>query len=68
MRWKVMHKLAGSSVPPNNYSLGYPTKAAASTAARRLNATHQFPQGEYTVEKMTAEDEAKLTSGGRPES
>lgn len=36
------------------WSLGYPTKAAASAAARRLNS--ESPS-RFFVEKMTAEDE-----------
>jgi hypothetical protein len=37
------------------WSLGYPTRKAATAAARRLNS--ESPS-RFTVEKMTAEDEA----------
>lgn len=53
MRWKIMHTSAttGQTLV---WSLGYPTRKAASAAARRLNS--QSPSRFY-VEKMTAEDE-----------
>ena len=52
MSWKVMH----TSATTNNtvvWSLGYPTRKAATAAARRLNSKSP---SYFFVERMTPED------------
>lgn len=58
MRWKIMHTSATTKAT-SIWSLGYPTRKAASAAARRLNS--ESPS-RFFVEKMTAEDEALASS------
>ena len=57
VRWKIMASSAahpGST--PTIWSLGYSTKRAAVAAVIRLRQVS--PNNRFTVEKMTAEDEA----------
>lgn len=55
MRWKITTK-SPTHGEQYNWSLGYPTRKSAASAAKRLNATSSpYP---FRVEKMTPEDEA----------
>lgn len=59
-KWKV--EAAGVEVPAvfTTYSLGYPTKAAATQAAIRLRKTAIFPPRRFRVAEMTPEDYVAL--------
>ena len=56
MRWKVMYESA-TTKSVTTWSLGYPTRKAASAAARRLT-NQPGCCSRFLVEKMTPEDEA----------